>query len=213
MRLLLVLGGVAMLGTNLQAEPKAGVDLAQLKGWDILLGADAIPSERYAAQEFQRLFTEATGNRLAIRVESDDADSNVFDRHVFLGDSKGLRRSHPDLDLSECGEEDLRIVIGDQPIGIAGGRPRGSLYGVYTFLEDDLGVRFLTAYHTHVPPLADRHVVGPLDLTYRPPLLLRWSYYGETNNHPEFAARARCNIVPTEGKFGGKTDRLEYDSG
>ena len=46
MRLLLVLGGVAMLGTNLQAEPKAGVDLAQLKGWDILLGADAIPSDR-----------------------------------------------------------------------------------------------------------------------------------------------------------------------
>ena len=65
MKHLAVLGLVAILAANLQAEPK-GVDLARLDGWDIVLGAEAIPSERYAAEEFQRLFAQASGIRLPI---------------------------------------------------------------------------------------------------------------------------------------------------
>ena len=66
MRVLVVFGLVAALGTSLHAEPQTGVDLARLNGWDIVVGATAIPSERYAAEEFQRLFAEASGIRLPI---------------------------------------------------------------------------------------------------------------------------------------------------
>ena len=61
------------------------------------------------------------------------------------------------------GPEDLRIVIRDGNIAIAGGEPRGTLYGVYTFLEDCLDVRFLTADHTHIPPVGGWKVVGPIE--------------------------------------------------
>ncbi len=107
--------------------------------------------------------------------------------------------------VDEYGPEDLRIVVRDNLIAIAGGRPRGTLYGVYTFLEDYLGVRFLTADHTHVPTLTAWHVVGPVDRFFHPPLEMRWSYYGEVNRNPEWAARLRVNTVTDEPRLGGKS--------
>jgi len=41
-------------------------------------------------------------------------------------------------------------VVAKNNIAILGGAP-GTLYGVHTFLEDYLGVRFLKADITHVP--------------------------------------------------------------
>jgi len=34
---------------------------------------------------------------------------------------------------------------------------------------------------------------------------MRWSYYGEVNRNPLFAARLRINTVPSDPKFGGRT--------
>ncbi|MBN2291936.1 MAG: DUF4838 domain-containing protein [Pirellulales bacterium] len=97
------------------------------------------------------------------------------------------------------------------PIAIAGGRPRGTLYGVYTFLEDYLGVRFLTPEHTHVPDVGDKRVVGPVDYNYSPPLSFRHSSYGEINRNPVFASRMRCNTKTKDAKFGGITGRHQIN--
>ena len=55
------------------------------------------------------------------------------------------------------------IILGDGNIAIAGGRTRGTLYGVYTFLEDYCGARFLTPDNTHVPELGGKCVVKPVE--------------------------------------------------
>jgi hypothetical protein len=192
---------VALLSaTAAVAADRTGVDLAQLAGWDIVVAGDATPSEKYAAEEFRSIFAQATGIELKTVASTDRAD-----RHVFIGTSPLLAKSAVGFDAAAMGPESLRIVVRDNCIAIAGGRPRGTLYGVYTFLEDYLGVRFLTADHTHVPKLAAKAVVGPLDRTYEPSLAFRWSYYGETNQSPMLAARLRVNTVAGDAKFGGKT--------
>jgi Domain of unknown function (DUF4838)/Glycosyl hydrolases family 2, sugar binding domain len=177
-----------------------GVDLAALDGWDIVTSPDASPSEACAAQEFQRFFEHAGGGKLPIVTHPERPD-----RHVYIGASGPMQGHAAGFSVDEFGDEDLRIVIRDDVIIIAGGRPRGTLYGVYTFLEDYLGVRFLTHDHIHVPPLGDWRVVGPVDRFYHPPLAFRWSFYAETNRHPVFAAQNRTNTVPTEARLGGKT--------
>ena len=182
------------------AGEHSGVDLAKLGGWDIVVAADATPGESYAAEEFRSIFACATGIQLPVVT-----DYKRVERHVFIGPSKGMAYSSVGFDAAAMGPEALRIVVRDNLIAIAGGRPRGTLYGVYTFLEDYLGVRFLTVDHTHIPKLREKAVVGPTDRTYDPSLLFRWSYYGETNRSALFAARLRVNTVGGNAKYGGQT--------
>lgn len=185
------------------AAAPAGVDLNNLSGWDIVVDPAAIPSELYAAEELQHHVHLATGVQLPIVKQVDRPD-----RHIFVGAGAALRDSAVGFSVEQAGPEDLRIVVRDQNIAIAGGRPRGTLYGVYTFLEDYLGVRFLTHDHTHVPKVDKPHVVGPVDRDFHPVLGFRWSYYGENAAQPAFAARLRVNTITGDEKLGGKTGRV-----
>ncbi len=130
-------GWVCLLvcGTTLAAPPRA-VELADLDGWDIVIAEDAIASEQYAAQELQRFVALAVGHTLPI-VSSADRE----DRHFFVGPSHAMRESALGFSIEACGPEDLRIVVRDDIVVLAGGRPRGTLYAVYTLLEDYFGVR------------------------------------------------------------------------
>ena len=208
-----ILSTVLLAALAAGADPvPAGVDLADLSGWDIVVDTDAIASEVYAAREFQRIFRQAGGAELPIV-----PDATRPDRHVFIGPGAAMGRSAPGFDVASFGREDLRLVVRDGNIVIAGGRPRGTLYGVYTFLEDYLGVRFLTADHTHVPPLGRWRRIGPVDRFYHPPMDWRWVAYEANYADPAFAARLRLNAarVPAEpvdgkdwsglGDYGGRT--------
>jgi len=181
----------------LAAVPQ-GVNLATISNWDIVVSKNAIPSERYAAEEFQTFFAQAGGGRLPILETSDHPD-----RHIFIGQSELMLKSNVGFTVDGFDEEDLRIVIRDNNIAIAGGKPRGTLYGVYQFLEDYLGLRFLTTDHTYVPKIGEWRIVGPVDRFYHTPLKFRWCWYREINTDPVFATRTRNNAVTDDPKFGG----------
>lgn len=168
--------------------------LSVMAEWLIIISPDAIPSERYAAEEFQRLFNEVVGTKLDI-VESSEFRKNA----IYIGQNKAL----PDLKASEMDDEELCIVITQDYMGIIGGRPRGTLYGVYQFFEDGAGVRFLTRDHTHIPKGDFKVPYGKF--SYNPPFSFRWSFYGENFRDHEFAARLRNNTVTPEEKLGGNT--------
>jgi hypothetical protein len=195
-----VLAGSTTAGAR-AADPRP-VDLARLDGWDIVVAEDASPGELYAAEELRTIFAKAGGPDLKVTRVSDRPD-----RHISIGAGKLMKDSPAGFAVDGMGPEDFRIVAGNDRIAIAGGRPRGTLYGVYSFLEDHLGVRFLTIDHTHVPKLPAALPVGPLDRTYHPPLLFRWSYYGENSRDPAFAARRRVNTVSDDPKLGGKCNQ------
>jgi len=187
------------------AVPK-GVNLSKLANWDIIIAEDASPSEIYAAEEFQTHFAKASSTHLPIVSQPDSTTGRQC--HIFIGSSPAMRASNVGFGTDEFGEEDFRIIVRDNNIAIAGQskvKTRGTLYGVYTFLEDYVGVRFLTVDHTYVPKIGTWRIVGPLDRFYHPPLRFRWSYYGETNRNPVFATRIRVNTVANDPKLGGKT--------
>ncbi|NLZ02947.1 MAG: hypothetical protein GXY25_20695 [Pirellulaceae bacterium] len=150
--------------------PAGAVNLADLSGWDIVIPSEPIESEIYAAEELQHFLAEATGCELPLRRKA-EAD----ERHFFVGQSDAMLASNVGFDTSMMGDEDLRILVRGENLAIAGGRPRGTLYGVYAFLEDYLGVRFLTPDHTHVPKITEEHPLDEIDYSYRPPLSFRWS--------------------------------------
>lgn len=177
---------------------QSGNPIRSMTDWKIVVPADAIPSEGYAAEELQKFFEEATGIRLPITTEPSEAV-----RCIYVGPGREMKASVVGFDTSEFGPEELRVVVGKSSIAIAGGRPRGTLYGVYTFLEDCLGVRFLTPDHTHVPRMAQDGVLRPMDQRFSPPFSLRFYGSGEIHRERVYAARMRAN-----GSFGDVEERL-----
>lgn len=180
------------------SSPSAPVNLADLRGWDIVVAPNAKAAALYAAQEFADLYAQAAGVRLAIVTQAKEREG-----HVYIGTGPSALGTGPGPLPTMC-EEDFYLQAMGRQIVICGGSARGTLYGVYCFMEDHLGVRFLTADHTHVPKIAGAIMVGPLTYVHHPPLEYRYTYYGENNASPAFAARLRLNAVPGLGeKYGG----------
>lgn len=180
-------------------DKKQSLECSQMQSWDIVVDEAASPSEKYAAQEFQHFFEEATGIALPVRHTVDELAD-----HVYIGQNAVLAEIGLGLDTAELGDEGFCVIVQKELVAIVGGRPRGTLYGVYQFLEDGLGVRFLTHDHTHIPDTADVQIPCG-KYTYKPPFSFRWSYYRENSDQPEFAARLRVNTVTPDEKLGGNT--------
>jgi hypothetical protein len=202
--ILLALEGCSIIGLkktddSARRDKMPVVKCSEMKNWDIVVDSDAIASEKYAAEEFQRLFKEATGILLAI-----ENDIEKPDNHIYIGPGTALDKAGIAVDTSALGDEGLNVNIKDNMIAIVGGRPRGTLYGVYQFFEEEFGVRFLTHDHTYVPDCSQGEI-SCREYSYVPIFSFRWSYYKENSDRPEFAARLRVNTVTNDEKLGGKT--------
>jgi len=188
---------IVLAGTPTTARAADEQKAAALAHWTLVLPDDAIPSERYAAEQLQNLLEQALGVRLPMAAAPPQSTGILY-----VGPGQAMRSSPAGFDTASMGDEDLRIRITPGNIAIAGGRPRGTLYGVYEFAERYLGVRFLTHDHTHVPRDPDR-LIPCEDYAYHPPFSFRWSYYHENAAQPAFAAKLRVNTVTHDEKLGG----------
>jgi hypothetical protein len=154
----------------------------------IVIARDAIPSERYAAEELQRYLERISGARLPIVTD----DAEMGEREIILGDNEHLRRLNLGIDFSKLGEEGFVLKTHGSYLIIAGGKPRGTLYGVYTFLEEKLGVRWFTPEVEHVPRKSTLEVPD-LDETQLPAFEYREVFWTEALRDPDFAARHKLN--------------------
>ncbi len=173
----------------------AGGDLAisAMTDWRITVSDDATASEQYAVEEFQAWFNQATGLTLPLVAVHGNTDTNHTGQIAISG-------------LPRLGDEDIQITIESEQIYIQGGIPRGVLYAVYQLLEELVGIRFLTADHTHIPD-ASALKIPCGSYTYSPPFSFRWSYYRENSENPAFAAKRKVNTVTDAENLGGKTQQ------
>ncbi|MCA9092267.1 MAG: DUF4838 domain-containing protein [Planctomycetaceae bacterium] len=198
--IVMIFGTIASLSDQGTAET---INLGELRDWDIVVAESVQSCEKYAAEEFQDFYARASGVQLTINSKADRSG-----KHIFIGESPEMVSSPVGFISSELSPEDFRIRAANGNISIAGGSPRGTLYGVYQFLEDYLGVRFLTFDHTHVPKLSPLSTIDEIDRSYHPPLSFRFSFYGENFAHADFATRLRINTITDDSRLGGKTGRI-----
>jgi hypothetical protein len=190
--------GCRLLVSHEPASLRAG----DLRNWDIVVPARAAPAEQYAAEELQRLLGEAIGHTLPIIAEM---ELTRVGGHLFVGAGTAMWASEAGFAVADLGEEDLRIRVAADAIAIAGGSPRGTLYGVYTFLEDAFGVRFLAPECTHVRRAARDARLSLGERVFRPRLRFRYAYYGDNHRDHAFATRLRNNALTREPRLGGRT--------
>jgi len=113
----------------------------------IVLSEIASPSEELAAVELQDAIEKMSGCKLPIVTPE---HANVS-RRIFIGANLQTEKIVGDVDLASFGEEEFIIRTVGQDLVIAGGPLRGTMYGVFTFLENYLGCRWHTAQVSKIP--------------------------------------------------------------
>ena len=160
----------------------------------VVVPADRLLAEKTAANELVDYVAKVTGEKLSV-VTEDKAPSGPA---IHLGATAFARKAIPGLD--SFGNEEWAVKTVDGSLVIAGGRPRGVLYGVYHFLEDVVGVRWLTQVVEHVPTRPQLKLEN-LDLRGKPAMPYRSIYIVPGTGSAAFLARNRMNVH--SAKYGG----------
>jgi hypothetical protein len=112
----------------------------------IILAQDATPEERTAARELARYLSSVSGARF--RIESAET-LHAGAPAILVGGAVALEQGA--TALTDLGPEEWVMRCADERLLLYGGRPRGTLYAVYRFLEERIGVRWWTPYAESVP--------------------------------------------------------------
>lgn len=166
---------------------------------DIVVAEDACASVQHAAAELADFLKLVTGSSFPVVHEPGKAKY-----HLLVG-PEAAKLANARFSTNTLGAEGIVIrSIGDNVI-IAGGHPRGTLYAVYTFLEDYVGCRWWSTHASTIPRNPNLSIPKDLNVRYVPPLEYRWSFWTHINSDPDLSVRNKVNGSPglKEPKYGG----------
>lgn len=158
----------------------------------IVIADQATPDEKTAAQILQTYLREITGGVFTISPESAIEDNIP---QILVGHTKRLAKLYPDVNWRSMNEDGIFIKTAEHRLILSGGRPRGTIYAVYDFLENVIGCRWWTATEKSIP-FQPTCRIPQLNISYVPPLSYRETDYDDVKNYPEFAV-----ILKTNGHF------------
>lgn len=169
-------------------------------GYTIVLPAEASKSERTAAKELQKYVLEISGAKLNITERTVPEGKNLY---IGYNQEAPAFRSVKQYDDEDEGFTYRKV---GHDLIIYGGRLRGTLYGVFSFLENELGVRWYTPKATVVPKRR-RFRLPSLDHSESPAMKFRFTDYNETTvggTKVEWSARNKENMkfVGQENEYG-----------
>ena len=169
----------------------------------IVLARDATAAEQKGAQELAEYFRRISGAEFSVHSED---HATAAGSHVFVGDTAFARGQG--LAAEKLEAEEWLIQTHGKDLVIMGGRPRGTIYGAYHFLEDVLGVHWWNPFEESVPQRRTLRL-GSLNLRGKPVIQYRDIYMLYGHDGGRFAARNRLNRegdAPIEAQFGGGRD-------
>jgi hypothetical protein len=160
----------------------------------IVIAADAGETEKWAADELAFFLRLSTG--CAIPVVS---NPTPYQNRLLVGEG-AARLAGSGFDAKLLQPEEILVQTEGHDFILAGGSPRGTLYAVYTFLEDVIGCRWWTQAVWNVPRKPSLSV-SPISIRYAPPLDYREPFWFVAFD-PFWAARNKVN-----GTRAGGDDR------
>lgn len=173
--------------------------------YTIIIALEAAPEVEEAASELSYFLGEITGAEF--EVKRDDAAATPFE--VVLGETNRKRLADVPAQQHPTAWEGFLILPEADRLYIMGGSiARGTLYGVYDFLERDLGVRFLAPEVNHVP----RRTTLALRLAPRTfnPLFEYRAHYTPNDPRPGYARWGQRSRVNSWGVSTGSVRRLGH---
>lgn len=166
----------------------------------IVLPAEPTSTERIAADELAKYLHQICGTTFEI---VDDSGAET-DAEIVVGFGRRTDALLPDYDYGELGNDGFIIKTDGTKLILAGGKLRGTMYAVYSFLEDVLGCRWWTPQEELVP---ERSVIDllPIDRTDIPYFICRDTLC--------ISSREGGNNWPVKHKLNGSKTAVTDDQG
>lgn len=168
--------------------------------YSIVIDKDAPLSEQYAASELQAWLKEVGGVSLPI-VGLDEGEPG---KRLVVGYNSIVKDLVPEARIQSPSDDSFTWCSKGGDILFWGGSERGTLYSVYDFLEDQLGIRWYSEDATDVPKVEKWSFSG-LYNHESPALLVRDNCMLAPRTNPVFSARLRNNFTRLPGKEPGMT--------
>lgn len=165
--------------------------------YSIVVSQNASSSERTAASEFQFYIEKVSNVKLPI-IEHPKLGA----RHVFIGyDEDSFQKAQ--IPQPADNEESFTYMTIGHDLFIFGGCKLGTMYGVFTFLEKEMGVRWYTTDCTQIPRLR-RFEMSQFNHSESPVIKKRVDYYYETVKDKSWLAHNLLNANHTisSSKYG-----------
>ena len=148
-KILLSITGFFLAALSLiAAETKTVFTISQKSPIPIVIPAKVSDADRYAARELRDYIGKITGAKVRILNEKRAPKGAA----IYIGETEFAQKAK--IDFSKLGKEEWIIKTADGSLILAGGKPRGTLYAVYEFLEN-LGIVWADEVTEFVPKTAE----------------------------------------------------------
>ncbi len=160
-----------------------------------------------AVDEMQTYIEKISGAKLAHVTEAELAAGQ---KAIVIGETE-LEKSITAVDRAEIGKDGFLLYSNGTHLLIAGGDSRGTLYGVYTFLEEYLGVRWFTPTLEVVPESEDIVIDAGINRVVQPSFAVRRNDCGGTNAAHRARTKMNVSFHYEETEYGGALNYVMWD--
>ncbi len=160
-----------------------------------------------ASEELKNYIRLSTGADLPVVTEDEITED---DKAILLGDTE-IGRQVKAMTASEIKEDGFRFFADGTHFMIFGEDSRGTLYGVYTFLEEYVGVRWYTPLLENVPEKEDIIVDANTDTLVEPSFAIRRNSPAHADD--KYRARTKTNVSfwNEAEEYGGALTYVMWD--
>ena len=152
--------------------------------YSIVLADGASRSELTAAKELQAVLREMSGATLPITRR---ASAGAGAKAIYIGWTQRTVVPRPDWH-----DESFTYKTVGNNLFIYGGSERGTMYGVFRFLERELGVHWYTSSFTKIP-MRSSYTLPSLSHSEAPVIRQRLDFYYDALRHHDWAAHNLLN--------------------
>ena len=164
----------------------------------IVISRNATSTERTAANILSQYLGQITSAEFPVVTD----ETEPSPKEIAVGDTN--RKEHTSLMSEKSDSDSVRILTEGEKLFLSGGAERGTLYSVYTFLEDWLGCRWFTHDLTVIPKQTTLKIPG-IDCFYEPCFKLRQTYWLFSTMYSDYCVQHKLQGVMAylPDEFGG----------
>ncbi|MBQ7258225.1 MAG: DUF4838 domain-containing protein [Abditibacteriota bacterium] len=167
----------------------------------VIISKNATAIDNYAKDEFIKYIEKITGATLPVTDKATDGNN------IYIGEGEEIKslikELKPSFDWESLSPNGILIFCKDNNLILAGNNS-GTIYAVYTFLEDYCGVKFLTPEDEYIPQNTSI-ITDAIDYSYKSPFIYRDTDFKFYNNNYQYDLKHKVNgyFNPVPKELGG----------